>query len=323
MIPLRPWTAAVSLLFAVGCGREFFGADPEPEAPEPVVAVAEAAPPAPVDPLRDARGRLAVADGLVNGFEVPKGLRLVKRQKGYLEFQLEAPIEALTEFYSGIDNGTGRRFTERQYLVEDNELGFDVHHTGASLERLHLDERYREGYLFVSSERPRVQRVRVHLAPPPPAPDDDPFMPRVAAGPGSDSPPQGPAPRHAEPLEPIPGGGAGAGARGASQPPSTSGGARGDGPSGRAGTGATGGSDRTSAPPAEPGSASTGGGGGGAGSLPGLSPTQWNNAATLRPQLNGPQNGAKRYGPYASPGRSVVRDIQRWQLTHPGESFID
>ncbi len=328
--------AGFAVLSLGACGRELLGGDDEPVGPISALAA-----PAEVDDVRtpqnpdvDAQGRLVAAEGLVSGFEVPRGMKLISRQTGFLTFEVAVTAEALMEFYSGVDRSTGRRFAERRYSLEELPLGFDVRHTRDTVERLRLEERYREGHMYIAPLRVRLQEVRVHLTPPPPSPDDDPFMPKLPpAGPGGEGVPKGGAVGRGQGgSEAV---GRLAGTAPASDPSferaSSDGGwgnphgaretgAGGASPTGVARGGSVGGSD--SGPNGASGSS------GGGGSAPGLAPLAPSNVGTspLTPTPFGQPGGGpagKRYGPYPSGGHRVAPAIRQWQSAHPGERFID
>ncbi len=259
---------ALLTLLVVGCGRDLLGADPEPT-PDPAVrAVIEApAPAAAAEGATDAQGRLRAADGLVQGFEVPRGLALVARRSGYLEFRIDAPIEALREFWSGLDRRTGNRFTERQYLLDDVERGFDVRHTSETARRLGLGDEAFQGYLYARPDR-RGSLVRVHVPAAVAAGDaGSAFVPVV-----SDAPRGAPASPRPTPSPPAPA------------------------PARDSATGALQGSASAGEPPS---------------------------ARSSAPSRRAPTGPHPRYGPYATPGRSVAPEIRRWQAANPGETFVD
>lgn len=160
--------ACFALVLAPGCGDE-----PEDEPPAPAVFPPQPPPrtvEAPTPEPRfgfDERGRLKAAERLVNGYEVPLGVKLVHRTRSYLEFELRAPMEKIREFYDGVDIRTDRRFAERGYAIADAVRGFDVHHTSESLERLDLDLVYQQAHIFVTPRVNRTQTVRVHTVPEP------------------------------------------------------------------------------------------------------------------------------------------------------------
>jgi hypothetical protein len=329
------WLASLGVTTA-GCGREFLGADEEPVSPNAELRAPIETPEAPKPPKDvDEAGRLLAAEGLVSGFEVPKGLKLLRRERGYLEFEVTASADALREFWTGLDGRTGRRFTERRYLVENAAVGFDVNHTRETLDRLRLGDEYKDGYIYVAPGGGRTQRIRVH----PPVtvldPEDDPFIPKLEpAGPGSAPTPRGtPPPSRPQEVDTRDdtgdrGGSGGAGSGNARGGGSGSGNAGGGGAgSGGAGTNPTAGGTPNGAGTSneggtEPGPAPTVPSPQG----PGLSPVA---PSPLPPSLtptglvpNG-KTTTPKYGPYPERGRSVVPEIRQWQAQNPGTQFLD
>ena len=349
---------------AAGCGRELLGADEERISPNAELRAPVETPEPPKAPQDvDESGRLLPADGLVSGFEVPKGLKLLRREGGYLEFEINAEVDALREFWSGLDSRNGRRFAERRYLIEDATVGFDVNHSRETLDRLRLGEEYKDGYIYVAPGGGRSQRIRVHPPMTVVDPEDNPFIPKLEpAGPGSPLTPRGTPPpsRLSRPRAPT--GAAGENGRvddeGASSNGTQTGGRRGSAtpeaggsglspaptgtsPTGPAPTGPapTGTSPTGPAPtgPAPTGTSPTGPAPTGPAptgtaptgtlpSAPGLVPT---NPRPLPPSLTPtglvPQGGtpAKKYGPYPGAGHSVVPEIRQWQAQNPGTQFLD
>lgn len=127
----------------------------------------------------DRFGRLNRATELVQGFEVPLGLKLVKRTATYLEFEVKRPLPELHAFYSGRDPRTGRAFKEPGYAVAQGKYGFDVKHTPISRRRLGLDERYKNAFVYVTNRLNRWQTLRIHVPPQQLADRDNPFIPRI------------------------------------------------------------------------------------------------------------------------------------------------
>ncbi len=154
------------VLFGVvllGCA----GAEPTPAppaAPSSVLAsIAPAPPPGPaVDLLRtvDEQGHLLPAEALIQSFEVPRGLVLLRRTHEAIEFELDASEEQVAEFYSGLERETGRRFGRRRYAVAQHKVGLDVRHTEETIERLKLDPRHRTSEIYVGPGRGRRQTLR-------------------------------------------------------------------------------------------------------------------------------------------------------------------
>ncbi|MBT9559421.1 MAG: hypothetical protein IV100_25555 [Myxococcales bacterium] len=319
------WIASLGVATA-GCGRELLGADEEPLSPNAELRAPIETPEAPKPPKDvDDSGRLLAAEGLVSGFEVPKGLKLLRRERGYLEFEVNATADALREFWTGLDGRTGRRYTERRYLVENATVGFDVNHTRDTLDRLRLGDEYKDGYIYVAPGGGRSQRIRVH----PPLtvvdPDDDPFIPKLEpAGPGNAPTPRG-APPPSRPQG-IP-------ARDdtSARPAGTGNGLAGGGGAGNdQGGGGASNDHGGGGTPNEPGTPSgtgtepapSGPNPQGPGLLP-MAPSPLPPSLTptgLAPNGNTP---SKKYGPYPGGGRSVVPDIRQWQVQNPGTQFLD
>lgn len=150
----------------------------------------------------DAHGRLARAEALAHGFEVPKGLKLVEARETYIELEIKAPLEQLFEFWSGRDRRTARPFIARGYQVDSGPNGFDVRHTSRSLDRLNLDSRYESGHVFVTEKGGRTNIVRIHkpIAPEKREVAAKRFVPRLDAA--SARPPQPTAPTAGIPPTP-------------------------------------------------------------------------------------------------------------------------
>jgi hypothetical protein len=166
----------------VGCGGE-----PTPTtdlAPNPVVREAVENPATPKIQTRfgyDERGRLLVADGLVHGFEVPMGLSKPSARHGFIDFDIAAPMNRLKEFYLGREAGSGARFTERRYMLDEGKTGFEIWHTAESLKRLGLPVRFKRAHIFVTNHFNRTQRLRIHI--PKDSSNDlaEPFVPDITA----------------------------------------------------------------------------------------------------------------------------------------------
>lgn len=206
-------------VLAAGCGED--AADRETVAPNRALRAVVEKPAPVVEPKEarrfgyDARGHLSAAEKLVNGFEVPIGLELVKRNEAWLEFQIKAPIEDLFEFYNGVDQVSKLRFAERGYGLERGKKGFSVRHTRTSLNRLGIKARYEKAHVFVAHRLNQWQTVRVHTVPEERTAEENPYVPRVnfEDRSGSErapapSPRNGPVSENTGPASPTTAGGA-------------------------------------------------------------------------------------------------------------------
>jgi hypothetical protein len=125
----------------------------------------------PVVPIRERRfgydghNRLMAAAGLVSGFEVPVGLKPIKRHRSLFVFEMTAPIEDIVEFYTGTDRETRRRFTARRYAVTDLERGLEIHHSASSLKRLKLSDQQLQSNIFIVAGSGRTHVFKFHTAP--------------------------------------------------------------------------------------------------------------------------------------------------------------
>ncbi|HIA04801.1 MAG TPA: hypothetical protein EYN66_23385 [Myxococcales bacterium] len=134
-----------------------------PKAPTP-----EAGPLVPTKERRfgyDGHNRLMAAAGLVSGFEVPVGLKPIKRHSSLLVFEMTAPIEDIIEFYTGTDRETRRRFTARRYAVTDLERGLEIHHSASSLKRLKLSDQQLQSNIFIVAGSGRTHIFKFHTVP--------------------------------------------------------------------------------------------------------------------------------------------------------------
>ena len=149
---MRFTLSAVALLVVSAC--EDKGETPAPtQAPSPVQMQVEGAPvqaPA-ARPGLDASGRLVAAAQLVAGFEVPMRAKLKQTRRQYLELALSGSSAAITEFYTGIDQRSGRRFAARDYEVEVTAPTGDINirHTPKSLRRLKLDAQHDKTHIAI------------------------------------------------------------------------------------------------------------------------------------------------------------------------------
>ena len=152
-IAMRFILSAVALLVVSACGDE--GETPAPTpAPSPVKMQVEGAPVQEAPAARlglDASGRLVAAAQLVAGFEVPMRAKLKQTRRQYLELALSGSSAAITEFYTGIDQRSGRRFAARDYDVEVTAPTGDINirHTPKSLRRLKLDAQHDKTHIAI------------------------------------------------------------------------------------------------------------------------------------------------------------------------------
>jgi hypothetical protein len=113
----------------------------------------------------DATGHLRKAENLVHGYEVPVGLKLIRRSERFLVFDSKAGRDALMEFYLGVDRRTGHPFAARSYAITKHRNGFEVRHTDPSLKRLDLPPEYKNTHMFITAGKGRGQQVRLHRLP--------------------------------------------------------------------------------------------------------------------------------------------------------------
>ncbi|MFT7622367.1 MAG: hypothetical protein ACI9WU_001540 [Myxococcota bacterium] len=268
----------------------------------------------------DSFGRLKRAEKLVNGFEVPLGSKLLKTGSSFIELSIKAPLPEVRDFYAGVDSKTGRRFAQRSYGIRDGKNGFGVTHTPTSLQEHGLDAKYLKGKAFITPDKNRRQRIRIHTVRAPVADSENPYIPRVNFE-SLDPLDKVAVPDH-KPL-PAPSAPSASAAGGDNPSASGSGGGGGPGSSGNPTaaskpTGAPSGPVATpDAVPKTAGSAATGG----TGPVPSL-PTPVATTPGSGPRTGG--SGPKRWGPY---GPSQKRDpkpaIREWLKQNPGKVFLD
>ena len=156
------WVALASM---VGCESKPVS-EPSYKANPAVRAAVNQPPVAPEKPSRfgyDAYNHLLPASSLVHGFEVPMGLSKPEMHRGFIDFELTAPMRKIREFYQGSEIQSGRRFSERRYVLEEGKIGFEVWHTSDTLDRLGLDRRFKRAHIFVTNHHNRIQRFRIHI----------------------------------------------------------------------------------------------------------------------------------------------------------------
>ncbi len=155
LIPLVLWT---------GCETDVDTVDPAIQPNEAVRMILEPpTPPTPATPpSEDAKKRLLPAESLVGGFEVPAGLSLVQARADHLLFELQANTSQIEEFFSGVDQRTGLRFSARDYQIKLGKNGFDVHHSASTLDRLDIAPRANHGHIYVQALNRKTHHFRIH-----------------------------------------------------------------------------------------------------------------------------------------------------------------
>jgi len=154
----------IPLVLWIGCTTDTEAVDPSIQPNESVRMMLE--PPAPqvpkAKPSQDAKKRLVAAESLVGGFEVPAGLALLQARSDHLLFELQANTYQIEEFFSGVDQRTGLRFSARDYQVELGKNGFDVHHTASTLDRLYITQKSDHGHIYVQALNRKTHHFRIH-----------------------------------------------------------------------------------------------------------------------------------------------------------------
>jgi hypothetical protein len=82
----------------------------------------------------------------------------------YLELELHASERAIREFYSGLDSKSGRRFSSRNYGIEQSAQTGDlnIEHTRDTLRRLKLDSKYENTRISIRKITHWVWEMRVY-----------------------------------------------------------------------------------------------------------------------------------------------------------------